>query len=74
MSERDSDRDTPLPWGYIGPEGVFIPLPKVPMLLAGLGPPPFDVELPSGEVRHIIEQPDQIAPVERRPDATEAAG
>jgi len=44
-------------WGYIDREGVYRPLPKIPMLLANMGPPPFDVTLPSGEVRHIIDQP-----------------
>jgi hypothetical protein len=43
-------------WGFME-GGKFTPLPKRPMLLACLGPPPFDVELPSGEVRHIIEEP-----------------
>ncbi len=28
------------------------------MELAGLGPPPFDVTLPTGVVRHIIAQPE----------------
>ena len=55
--DRDADRDTPLSWGYICPEGVFRPLPKGPMLAAGFGPPPFKVTLPIGEVRTIIEQP-----------------
>lgn len=52
----DDDRNTPNPWGYVI-DGVFRELPKVPMLRAGLGPPPFDVTLPSGEVRHIVERP-----------------
>ena len=50
----------PLPWGYICPEGGFRPLPKGPMLAAGMGPPPFTVTLPIGEVRHIIEQPIEL--------------
>lgn len=48
--------DTPRPWGYMRGE-TFIRLPKQPMLLAGLGPPPFDVELPTGRMRHVIEEP-----------------
>lgn len=53
-----SENDDGLPWGYIDPEvGDWRVLPKVPMLLAGLGPPPFDVTLPDGRVRHIIHQP-----------------
>jgi hypothetical protein len=43
-------------WGFIE-EGAFVSLPKRPMVLANMGPPPFDVTLPSGEVRHIILEP-----------------
>jgi hypothetical protein len=43
-------------WGYLR-DGEFRALPKPPMELAGLGPPPFDVKLPSGEERHIVAQP-----------------
>lgn len=43
-------------WGVME-DGRFVPLPKQPMLDAELGPPPFDVTLPHGEVRHIIEDP-----------------
>ncbi len=40
-------------WGFM--EGdVFVGLPKGPMLAEGLGPPPFDVTLPNGSVRHVI--------------------
>lgn len=42
-------------WGYIQADGNFRKLPKTPMVLAALGPPPFPVTLPSGEIRHIIE-------------------
>lgn len=52
-------------WGHIE-FGVWRPLPKVPMLLAGLGPPPFDVALPSGEVRHVVHDP-----VDGRPSTTD---
>ncbi len=44
-------------WGWIV-NGEFRPLPIEPLLDAGLGPPPFDVTLPSGEVRHVVEDPD----------------
>ena len=45
-------------WGFIDSEGVWRMLPKTPMLLANLGPPPFDVTLPHiGEDRHIIHNP-----------------
>jgi hypothetical protein len=51
------ETDTPKRWGYMA-GGVFRALPKIPMLSVGLGPPPFDVELPTGEIRHIIEEPE----------------
>jgi len=51
--------DDGLPWGYVDPNGVWRSLPKVPMLLAGLGPPPFDVTLPSGELRHVVHGPEE---------------
>lgn len=51
------DNDDGLSWGYVTAEGDWLVLPKGPMLLAGMGPPPFDVTLPSGEVRHIVHQP-----------------
>ena len=58
MNEADSaDRDTPNPWGHICDEGIFRDVPKLPMLRAGFGPPPFSVTLPVGTVRQIIEQP-----------------
>jgi hypothetical protein len=46
-----------LPWGYFTEAGTWVRLPKTPMLLAGLGPPPFKVKLPSGEFREIVHQP-----------------
>jgi hypothetical protein len=45
------------PWGFVGEDGVWHRLPKTPMLLNQLGPPPFDVKLPSGEIRHIVHEP-----------------
>jgi hypothetical protein len=53
---KDFEHDDGKLWGYMV-AGIWIPLPKQPMLLAGLGPPPFDVELPSGVVRHVVHQP-----------------
>jgi hypothetical protein len=45
------------PWGFMN--GLtWVPLPKVPMLLAELGPPPFDVKLPSGHIRHVVHEPE----------------
>lgn len=48
---------TDRPWGYMLGD-TFIELPKRPMELAGLGPPPFAVQLPTGKVRHVIEKPE----------------
>jgi hypothetical protein len=53
----DAERDDGRVWGFMLESGIFIRLPKTPLLLAGLGPPPFDVTLPSGEVRHVVHQP-----------------
>jgi hypothetical protein len=50
--------DTAKAWGYHDATGSFVELPKVPMLEAGMGPPPFTVRLPSGESRLVIEAPD----------------
>lgn len=44
-------------WGHITDDGVWHPLPKTPLLLAELGPPPFRVKLPSGEFRHVVHNP-----------------
>jgi hypothetical protein len=53
----DASRDDGRVWGFLLDNGIFIRLPKTPLLLAGLGPPPFDVILPSGETRHVVHQP-----------------
>jgi hypothetical protein len=45
-------------WGYIDPDGEWMILPKLPMLRAGLGPPPFEVTLPSGEKRGVCHRPE----------------
>jgi hypothetical protein len=45
------------PWGFIDEAGVWHRLPKTPMLLSALGPPPFDVVLPSGDIRHVVHEP-----------------
>lgn len=52
-------QDDGKPWGFITESGEWIKLPKTPMLLAGLGSPPFDVTLPSGEVRHVVHKPEK---------------
>lgn len=57
MIDRDDmERDDGKPWGWID-RGQFVPLPKIPLLRNRLGPPPFDVTLPSGEVRHVVHDP-----------------
>lgn len=43
-------------WGYINEAGVFVPLPKQPLILGGFKPP-CDVTLPSGEVRRVVLEP-----------------
>jgi hypothetical protein len=44
-------------WGYWRGDGFRL-LPKTPLLLAGLGPPPFSVVLPDGRTRHVVSEPD----------------
>lgn len=56
LSDDARKHDDGLPWGWIC-EGQWRSLPKVPMLLAHLGPPPFTVKLTNGEVRHVIHNP-----------------
>lgn len=62
MSEDTSDDDTVhdngVVWGFMSGD-TFVPLPKRPLLLAGLGPAPFSVVLPSGQTRHVINAPDK---------------
>jgi hypothetical protein len=60
-SKRDKEMMDGPPWGYLMADGQFRELPKRPMVLGGLGPPPFRVELPTGEVRHIIFKPEEPA-------------
>ena len=57
MSDReDRARDDGKVWGFLEGE-VFVVLPKHPMLMAGLGPPPFEVKLPDGRMRPVIHRP-----------------
>lgn len=56
-------------WGWINDSGVWCALPKAPLVRSGMGPPPFVVTLVgSGEVRHIVHNPNG----EDAPSATEA--
>ena len=45
------------PWGYVHPVEGWIRLPKGPGLVV-MGPPPFDVTLPTGAVRRIVHEPE----------------
>lgn len=57
MTDRsERDHDDGKVWGHIE-GGIFWAIPKYPMLAAGLGPPPFNVTLPSGKVRHVVHEP-----------------
>lgn len=56
MSGELTDPTPGIRWGHIE-EGKFVALPKTPLLLGGFGRPPFDVTLPNGDVRHVIEEP-----------------
>jgi hypothetical protein len=61
MTDReDRLNDDDKPWGHVE-DGEFYILPKGPMLASGLGPPPFDVKLPDGRVRHVCHRPDSSA-------------
>jgi hypothetical protein len=66
MSETGDERerrmmDDGMLWGFMEGE-TFIALRKAPMVRAGLGPPPFDVTLPDGRVRHVVGIPDGSKP------------
>lgn len=55
----DRSRDDGRIWGHIE-DGKFHPIPKGPMLAAGLGPPPFDVTLwPDNRIRHVVHKPEE---------------
>jgi hypothetical protein len=45
--------DDTMVWGYWR-DGVWMPLPKVPMTMAGLGPPPFNVTRPDGREIEVV--------------------
>jgi hypothetical protein len=57
VDREDSLRDDGRPWGYMA-DGEFRPLPKAPLLRAGLGPPPFDVELWDKSIRRVVHRPE----------------
>lgn len=58
-NEMNTIHDDGRDWGYME-NGAWLKLPKVPMLLAHMGPPPFDVTLPhTEEIRRIIHNPEE---------------
>lgn len=66
-------RDDGGEWGHIE-KGEFRPLSKRNMLDAEYGPPPFDITLPSGEVRGIVSRPvEAAAPAPEDPPEPEAS-
>ena len=60
LSDNKSPHDDDRRWGFMVEPNIWLELPKTPMLLANLGPPPFYVTLPSGELRRIIHNPNEI--------------
>src|SRR5215472_18501112 len=52
--KRAADFDDGQPWGHVTEDGVWHELPKTPLIMAELGPPPFKVRLPSGEMREVV--------------------
>jgi hypothetical protein len=57
MTNGHEETDDARRWGWMD-EGIWRELPKAPMTRAGLGPPPFRIALPSGEVRCVVHDPD----------------
>lgn len=50
--------DDGLPWGRIDPHtGVWEALDKLPILTAGIGPPPVYWTSPDGRLIHVVHQP-----------------
>lgn len=58
------ETDDGRPWGFME-DGIWVLLPKIPTLLAGLGPPPFSIRLPDGRLRGVVhdtaEAPQPVA-------------
>jgi hypothetical protein len=52
------DTDDGKPWGFVNEAGRWIQVPKRPLILAGLGPPPFWVKMAWDEMRHIVHEPE----------------
>jgi hypothetical protein len=61
LTQEMQAHDDGKPWGFMVGE-AFVLLPKVPLLMAHLGPPPFDVTMPSEAVRRIVHEPVAEAP------------
>lgn len=62
----ESGRDDGRAWGHII-NGRWRALPKVPLLGALLGPPPFDVALPDGQIRRVVHNPAEVVTNSARP-------
>jgi hypothetical protein len=60
FSIKQTEHDDGRPWGHITLDGVWHELPKTPLLLADMGPPPFWVRLPSGEMREVLHKPELV--------------
>jgi hypothetical protein len=75
-SNNPNHNDDGRAWGWIDNSGVWCALPKGPLVRSALGPPPFLVTLAgSGEVRHVVHNPDgedapAAAPVDEKGVAT----
>jgi hypothetical protein len=51
------EHDDGLEWVWRAPDNTYRTIPKTPLLLGGLGPPPFTVRLPDGTPREIVHRP-----------------
>lgn len=49
--------DDGVDWGFVVGD-QFVVIPKPPLRSGGFKQPPFNVTLPSGQVRHIIRRPE----------------
>lgn len=73
MTDETPKNDDGLPWGFMVGE-VWHGVPKVPLLGAHLGPPPFDVVLPSGQTRRIVHRPSALEDAGQRPQGVDQGG
>lgn len=57
MVNENHEQDDGRPWGFMSDGWCWNEIPKLPILRAGIGPPPFEIELPGGQIRHIVHNP-----------------